>query len=78
MNPILEAIFQEAAEEYGRAAEKFPAFCSAREGFDILDEEVQELKQAIRHGSRDQARAEAVQVLAMAARLVLDCYTPPF
>ena len=76
LEPVIQLpnIFEEAFWEYKRAAAKFPAFRSDREGFDILDEEVQELKQAIRHGTKEQARTEAIQVLAMAARLVLDCY----
>ena len=67
----------ECWKEYRRAANKFGSFASDREGFDILDEEVQELKQAIRHGTPEQARAEAIQVAAMALRLLLDCYTLP-
>jgi len=67
----------ECWKEYKRATSKFPTFLSDREGFDILDEEVQELKQAIRHGTPQEARAEAIQVAAMALRLLLDCYTLP-
>ena len=39
-----------------------------------MDEEVQELKQAIRHGTKEEARAEAIQVAAMALRFILDLY----
>jgi len=71
----LEAkILEEVNAEYQRAASKFEAFVSEREGFDILDEEVQELKQAIRHGTPQEAREEAIQVAAMALRLIIDCY----
>jgi len=69
-NDATNKIITEIVAEYQRAISKFPTFHSDREGFDILDEEVQELKQAIRHGTPEQARAEAIQVAAMALRLV--------
>jgi len=74
---MLTGIFIEIEHEYQWAAKRFPPFHSAREGFDILDEEVQELKQAIRHGTKEQARAEAIQVAAMALRFIIDLYETP-
>ena len=74
MKQKVPSIVDEVVAEYRRAVEKFPPYHSDREGFDILDEEVQELKQAIRHETPQQARAEAIQVAAVAIRLVMDCY----
>ena len=63
-------IFDEIRIELVRANTIHPPFCSDREGFDILDEEVKELRYEIRHGSPAAAREEAIQVAAMAVKLI--------
>lgn len=67
-------VFRLVLDELKRAREKFPKFVSDREGFDILDEEHEELKKAIRHGTKREAIHEAIQVAAMAMRLLEDVY----
>lgn len=67
----------EAQDEAMRAADAYPAFHSAHEGFAVLLEEVDELKAHVwtRQGTRDvkRMRREAIQVAAMALRFVADC-----
>jgi len=60
--------------EAKRAAEKFPAFNSAHEGYAVLLEEVDELWDEVkRHDiDHDAMIAEAIQVGAMALRFVAD------
>lgn len=69
--------------ELQRAQAKFPPFNSAHEGFAVLLEEVEELKQEVFWGKSKDAgtnareagermRAEAVQVAAMALRFIKD------
>jgi len=63
--------------ELGTATDKFPDMNSAHEGFAILKEEVDELWEAVRmkQGSPErikQIRKEAIQVAAMALRLIGD------
>ena len=60
--------------EYLRATSKFGAFHSRHEGFAVLKEEVDELWDEIKtNASSDRVRDEAVQVAAMAIRLLADC-----
>jgi len=70
-------ILVEVAVEHGRAIRKFPSFHSAHEGFAVLLEEVEELKEHVftNQGKRDipAMRHEAIQVAAMALRFVIDC-----
>ena len=59
-------------EELNRATKKFGPFKSAMEGLAIIEEEVDEFKHEVRHGTLDKARQEAVQVAAMALRFLVD------
>lgn len=64
--------------ELDRATAKFGAFHNAHEGYAVLLEEVDELWEAVKlnqnRPERDQRiRDEAIQVAAMAIRLVIDC-----
>ena len=65
-----------AVLEATRAAGKWPPFNSAHEGFAILLEEIDELKDHVwrNQKSRDIAamRQEAIQVAAMALRFIAD------
>lgn len=67
-------IYAEVHSELRRATGKFGNFHNAHEGYAVLLEEVDELWEAIKHGTRKQQRKEAVQVAAMAVRLLRDCY----
>jgi len=64
----------EVEVELARARAKFPPFHSAHEGYAVLLEEVRELERAIFWETPARAREEAVQVGAMARRLIEDCY----
>ncbi len=66
--------FADVSNELLRATTKFGPFNSAIEGLAILEEEVDEFKQEVRHGTIEKARAEAVQVAAMAIRFLIDCH----
>lgn len=69
---------QEASAEALRAAELFPSFNSAHEGFAVLLEEVDELKAEVWSNEKKnperaaKMRKEAVQVAAMALRFIVD------
>lgn len=62
--------------ECNKAAQQYPEFHSAHEGYGVLTEEYRELETEIfkRSSLRDLAlmRREAVQVAAMAVRLIHD------
>lgn len=62
-----------AYEEAARAMAKFKPFNSSHEGFAVLDEEVDELWDAIRSNDLEHARKEAIQVAAMALRYIAEC-----
>lgn len=55
------------------ATEKFGSFASAHEGYAVILEELDELWQEVKHGTRERQREEAVQVAAMALRFLRDC-----
>jgi hypothetical protein len=63
-------------EELAGALDSYPAMNSAHEGYAVLLEEVDELwdQVKVKQGKRDVAklRHEAVQVAAMALRLIVD------
>jgi hypothetical protein len=66
------AIAELVGDEWDWAATKFPPFASAHEGYSIILEEVDELWEEVRKGNKAKARAEAVQVAAMALRFIHD------
>jgi hypothetical protein len=74
LTDVLEAV----QDEYIAAALAYPPFNSAHEGYALLLEEVEELWDEIKtkqgdSGRLDRIRAEAIQVAAMAVRIVMDC-----
>lgn len=75
-------IVSEVLNELDRATEMFGPFHSAHEGFAVLDEERDELKDAVKLKQSDPTRVkkmreEAVQVAAMAIRFIRDCCQEP-
>ncbi len=71
-NHIVELILKELS----RAEAKFPKFASDHEGYAVLLEEVDELWDEIKANNRPNTQAEAIQVAAMALRLILDHKEP--
>jgi len=81
-----EKVLADVGLEYERAAEKFPAFNSAHEGFAVLDEERDELWEVVKKNpakrypnardphvaKREEMREEAIQIAAMAVRFIVD------
>lgn len=71
-DPPAAEMLGEVFDELRRAEDKFGPFHSAHEGYAILLEEVDELWQEIKHGTKDRVHDEAVQVAAMAIRFLKD------
>jgi NTP pyrophosphatase (non-canonical NTP hydrolase) len=67
----IEAEAQLAHARYGN-------FTSSHEGYGVLAEEVKELLDAIQDNSIDDVRHEAMQVAAVAARIVACCSCSSF
>lgn len=66
------------AAEYIRASDTFPKFNNAHEGYAVLLEEVDELWDAVKLNQSypdrlHQITGEAIQVAAMAMRILVDC-----
>lgn len=60
--------------ELASAQMKFPAFNSQHEGLSIIQEEFEELKEAVFWSKKGgDPRAEAIQLAAMALRFLNDC-----
>lgn len=59
--------------ELRRATRAHGSFHSPHEGYGVLAEEFAELLDALRSNDPAQVCEEAIQVAAMAARLVVDC-----
>lgn len=73
---MLEKSAGEALDEAKRAAARFPPFSSAHEAFMVLYEEVDELWEEVRKnptkGEPRRIRFEAMQVAAMALRMMVE------
>jgi len=69
---LAAVVIQEVAAELERATEMFGSFNSDHEGLGVILEEWHELVEAVRANSPRAIEREAIQVSAMAARLVLD------
>ena len=76
-----QKVMLDVADELGRALNKFEGFNSAHEGYAVILEELDELKEEVwkNKKTRDPAkmRAEAIQVAAMALRFGLDVCDNP-
>lgn len=69
---IGRALCEEIDSELFRACHVFQAFKSDHEGYAVILEELDELWDAVKANDAKHARAEAVQVAAMAIRFILD------
>lgn len=74
--PTLQDVLNEVQEEVASAEAKWPAMNSAHEAYGVLMEEIRELEEHIftnqKRRNMAEMRAEAIQVAAMAVRLVRD------
>lgn len=74
--PTLQDVLDEVQEEVASAEAKWPAMNSAHEAYGVLMEEIRELEEHIftnqKRRNMAEMRAEAIQVAAMAVRLVRD------
>ena len=75
MTPNTVSISEEARLELLDAMSQHAPMNSPHEGYAVLLEEVDEFWEEVKHGTPRHARAEAIQVAAMAMRVVLDCYS---
>lgn len=65
-------LLESVDDELVRAIERFGPFHSAHEGYAVIKEELDELWDAIKANDIPHARAEALQVAAMAVRFLND------
>ena len=76
----LTFILDQIGAEVTRAESIYPPFASLHEGYAILQEEVEELWEEIKKSPKKRdlvkIREEAIQVAAMATRLLYDVVTP--
>jgi len=56
--------------EYKRARQKWPPLKSAHEGYAVFLEEAEEMWHEIKHGTKENARMEAIQTGAMIVALL--------
>lgn len=71
---LITRVLSDIGDEAARAFNKFPKFNSPHEGYAVIVEEVEELWEKVKanEGKDWFARAEAIQVAAMALRYVVD------
>lgn len=71
---IVDVVLLDVDAEIRRALARFPAFNSPHEGKAVIEEELEELWEHVKAntGRSDEARKEAIQVAAMAARYAHD------
>lgn len=69
-------VFDEVADELGRATVKLGPMASGHEAVAVIEEEFMEFRQAVFWGTKAEARAEAVQLAAMAIRYLVDSAEP--
>lgn len=62
----LYRLFLDVEQEVKRSTQKHGHFNSSIEGLAVLEEEVDEFKHDVRHGTKSDATKEAIQVAAMA------------
>lgn len=73
---LADEVWAEVRAEMASAYEKFPRLASGpHEAYAVLLEEVDELWDDVKANHKYGARAEAIQVAAMAIRFVVDLYS---
>lgn len=68
----LDLILAEVVAELQEATKRHGAFPTRFHGLAVIEEEMDEFKDEVRHGTLDRQRAECVQVAAMAIRYLMD------
>ncbi len=75
-NSLIEVALNDIFDEVESATSSWPPFNSCHEGFAVLLEEVDELKEHVRTNQKrrdmDAMRKEAIQVAAMAVRFAIE------
>jgi hypothetical protein len=78
--PVKEKVIDAIIDEYNYACTRYSPFNSAHEGYAIILEEMDELWKEVKRNSKNRTeenlvgmRKEAIQVAAMAMRIVIDC-----
>ena len=64
----IDILFQLVKNELNEAQTMFPRMTTPHDALDIILEEAEELREAVRHGLPAEVRKEAVQLMAMIAR----------
>ena len=73
MHPAYQlGVIELVLNEYDRATKKFGEFNSTHEGYAIIQEELDELWDAVKKNDIEDSRKEAIQVAAMAIRYLID------
>jgi len=67
-----QKIFNSIKRELETATKRHGPFNSGHEGWAVIQEEVDELWEAVKRNSKNAANREAVQIAAMAVRFILD------
>jgi hypothetical protein len=68
LNEAMDAVLSELKS----ATEKHGKFPTAHHGYAVLLEELDEMWHEVKHGTKERAREEAIQVAAMAIRYCMD------
>ena len=68
----LDALLEAVRVEIERATAKHGPFPSAMHGYAVILEELDEAWHEIKHGTPEKAKAELIQVAAMAVRFLMD------
>jgi len=68
----LDLVLADVVRELDLATAERGVFPTPFHGLAVIEEEVDEFKTEVRHGTRDRQRAEAVQATAMLLRFLLD------
>lgn len=69
-----DSVWEDVRNELYRATRQHGPLASAHEGYAVILEELDELWHEIKHGDKKSAHKEAIQVAAMAVRLIADVY----
>lgn len=68
----LDLVLAEIVAEVQSTTAKYGSFPTRFHGLAVIEEEMDEFKHEVRHGTLDRQRAEAIQVAAMAICYLID------